>query len=61
MSSYAARLPTAPRVGFKRPKLDRDRVVRVTRDRWVECKRIMQLACPLIMVPSPVREALARI
>ncbi len=59
MSSYAAAPAfTGPRSGFKRPKLDRDRLLRITRDWWVECKKIMQRACPLIIVPSPVRETL---
>ena len=55
MSAYAHAMP---RVGFKRPKFDRDRVIEITRDWWVECKAIMRAACPLIMVPSPVRELL---
>jgi hypothetical protein len=60
LSSYAAAPTlTAPRIGFKRPKLDRDRILRITRDWWAECKKIMQRACPLITVPSPVRETLA--
>ncbi len=59
MSSYAAAHAfTGPRLGFKRPKLDRDRLLRITRDWWAECKTIMQRACPLITVPSPVRETL---
>lgn len=59
MSSYAAApARTLPRTGFKRPKFDRDRFMRITRDWWEECKTIMQRACPLIMVPSPVRETL---
>jgi hypothetical protein len=59
LSSYAA-APTlaVPRIGFKRPRLDRDRFMRITRDWWVECKKILQRACPLIIVPSPVRETL---
>jgi len=57
--SYAAAPGlTVPRIGFKRPKLDRDRLLRITRDWWVECKKILQRACPLIIVPSPVRETL---
>jgi hypothetical protein len=59
MSAYAAAAPlTLPRIAFKRPKFDRDRAMRVTRDWWVVCKEIMQSACPFIMVPSPIREAL---
>ncbi len=61
MSSYAAAMPLSmPRVAFKRPKLDKDRLFEITRDWWVECKAILQSACPLIMVPSPIREALSR-
>ena len=61
MSAYAHALPlSGPRVAFKRPKFDRDRVIEITRDWWVECKKIMQTACPLIIVPSPVRELLGR-
>ncbi|HJZ60974.1 MAG TPA: hypothetical protein VKD47_02340 [Miltoncostaeaceae bacterium] len=33
----------------------------VTRDWWEECKRIMAEACPLIVRPTPVREALPAI
>jgi hypothetical protein len=55
MSAYAHALP---RIGFKRPKFDRDRAIGITRDWWVECKAIMRAACPLIMVPSPIRELL---
>ncbi len=59
MSAYAASPAlTMPRVGFKRPKFDRDRLIEITRDWWVECKEIMQRACPFIAVPSPIREAL---
>ncbi|HRC08321.1 MAG TPA: hypothetical protein PLV41_08905 [Miltoncostaeales bacterium] len=59
MSAYAAAPAlTMPRVGFKRPKFDRDRLIEITRDWWVECKEIMQRACPLIIIPSPIREAL---
>lgn len=59
MSAYAHAAPVAlPRIGFKRPKFDRDRIVQITRDWWVECKSIMQRACPFVAVPSPVREAL---
>ncbi len=57
MSSYAPTL-ALPRIAFKSPKFDKDRLIEITRDWWVECKDIMQRACPLIMVPSPVREAL---
>ncbi len=61
MSSYAAAMPLSmPRVAFKRPKFDKDRLFEITRDWWVECKAILQSACPLIMVPSPIREALSR-
>ncbi len=60
MSAYASAAPYAlPRIAFKRPKFDKDRVIEITRDWWVECKEIMQRACPLIMVPSPIREALS--
>ena len=59
LSSYAAaRALTLPRIAFKRPKFDREGFMRITRDWWEECKTIMQRACPLIMVPSPVRETL---
>lgn len=59
MSSHAAALPLSmPRIGFKRPKFDRDQLIQITRDWWVECKAIMQAACPFIPVPSPLREAL---
>jgi hypothetical protein len=59
MSAYAAAAPLAlPRIAFKRPKFDRDRAIEITRDWWVECKAILQAACPLIMVPSPIRESL---
>lgn len=59
MSSYAHALPlSVPRIAFKRPKFDKDRLIEITRDWWVECKQIMQRACPFIAVPSPVREAL---
>ena len=62
MSAYAAAAPLAlPRIAFKRPKFDRDRLVEITRDWWVECKDILQRASPLIMVPSPLRDALARV
>lgn len=59
MSAYAAAPSlTLPRIAFKRPKFDKDRMIEITRDWWVECKDIMQRACPLIIVPSPIREAL---
>ena len=58
MSAHVLPLSTA-RVAFKRPRFDRDRIVEITRDWWIECKAIMQAACPLIIVPSPIREALA--
>ena len=58
MSAHVLPLST-PRVAFKRPRFDRDRIVEITRDWWIECKAIMQAACPLIIVPSPIREALA--
>ncbi len=59
MSAYAPALPlTTPRLAFKRPKFDRDRLIEITRDWWLECKAIMQAACPFIPVPSPIREAL---
>lgn len=62
MSAYAAAAPLAlPRIAFKRPKFDRDRLVEITRDWWVECKAIMQAACPFIPVPSPIRESLPAI
>ena len=60
MSAYAAAAPmTLPRIAFKRPRFDRDRVFEITRDWWVECKVIMQAACPFVAVPSPIRESLA--
>ena len=59
MSAYAAAAPlTLPRIAFKRPKFDRDRAIKITRDWWIECKAIMQQACPLITIPSPIRESL---
>ena len=59
MAAYAHAIPRSlPRIGFKRPKLDRDRIFEITRDWWEECKAILRAACPLIMVPSPVRELL---
>ena len=59
MSAYAAAAPlTLPRIAFKRPKFDRDRAIKITRDWWIECKAIMQRACPLITIPSPIRESM---
>jgi hypothetical protein len=48
-----------PRIGTGGPKFDRDRVIRIARDWWEDCRQIMAAACPFIPVPSPVREALA--
>jgi hypothetical protein len=58
VSTYAISLPRAATGG---PKFDKDRVVRIARDWWDDCRQIMQAACPFIPVPSPVREALAGI
>jgi hypothetical protein len=60
MSTYAAAPGLRiPRIAFKRPKFDKDRLIEITRDWWVECKAILQTACPLIIIPSPIRECLA--
>jgi hypothetical protein len=58
MTSYALSLPRAATGG---PRRTRDRATRVARDWWVDCKAILQSACPLVAVPSPVREALAHL
>jgi hypothetical protein len=44
----------APRAATGGPRWDRDRV----RDWWSDCREILAGACPLIDVPSPVREVL---
>jgi hypothetical protein len=56
MTTLAYRLPRAATGG---PRFDRDRMRRAARDWWEECRAILQRACPLVAVPSPVREALA--
>lgn len=55
MTSLAISLP---RIATGGPKFDRDRVVRIARDWWEDCRQIMAAACPFVPVPSPVREAL---
>jgi hypothetical protein len=56
--SYALALPRAATGGLR---FDRDRLARAARDWWADCRVILQPACPFVPVPSPVREALARI
>ena len=58
MTSYAMPLSRAATGG---PRFDRDRVKRVAVDWWADCRAILQRACPLVPVPSPVREALAHL
>lgn len=48
-----------PRARTGGPRFDKDRAREIAHDWWEECKAILQAACPLIMVPSPIREALA--
>jgi hypothetical protein len=50
-----------PRIATGGPKFDRERLIRVARDWWEECREILARSCPFIPVPSPVREALALI
>jgi hypothetical protein len=40
------------------PRWDRDRARGAVRDWWRDCREILARACPLIGVPSPVRERL---
>ena len=56
MTAFALSMP---RVATGGPKFDRDRIRRIARDWWTECREILDSACPFIPVPSPVREALA--
>jgi hypothetical protein len=51
---------TLPRIATGGPKFDRDRLSRIARDWWQECREILNRACPVVPVPSPVRELLAR-
>jgi hypothetical protein len=56
--SYAMSLPRAATGG---PRSTRDRARRVAKNWWEECRAILHRACPLVTVPSPVREALGRV
>ena len=53
-AAVAIRLPRAMTGGPR----DGRRFGGVSRDWWLECKRILAAACPLIIWPSPLRERL---
>jgi hypothetical protein len=53
----AAAVGLGPRAATGGPRRKR-RTREVTWDWWDECKQILAAACPLVIRPTPVREAL---